>query len=715
MKNSIFTTFFFATIYNLFAQTNIPTLDWAQVQNGPGYEYGSGIVVDDMGNSYSIGSFRSTTDFDPSAQSFNMTPVGTEDIFILKLDIDGNFIWAKQIGGVGTTSSNDDDNAFQIVISNNNELILTGQFGGTADFDPSSNQYFLSSNGTADAFVAKYDTQGTFIWAKSLGGGNIDCGKSICVSNSGNIIVSGQSFGSVDFDPSAGVLLLTPSLPYSNGSLTYSTSCFTMKLTSNGDLVWANLLDDFSDEIGYVVCDAAENVYQVGRYAGNIDMDPSTSVYQLPGSNTYYSIYFRKLNSNGGLVWAKSFASSTLNLEAVSICIDNTNNIAITGYFYGVIDMDPSNAVYNLTSNGSTDVFIAKYDSDANLIFANSIGGNANGTESGASITTDESNNIYVIGYIESPGNTVDFDNSNSTAFIDGLAGTFLVKYNPNGIFDWVIRVEESSILNQVFYFWNSSNSGGGGATGGSCLVVQNGSIYINGAFSHDVDFDPSNMSYFQSTNGNQTDCFVHKLNFCQTSNITIDTTVCGNFIAPNGTSYNQTGTYYFQTTNVCDTNYTLNLVVNNQPITPVIYSNQQGVLYTQNQQNVNYQWYFCSDNILLANEVNDTLIPATSSLYYVTVQNQCGIDTSDCYFYEDVSIPELDKLILKIFPNPSSKSIQIESSIYTKEYSILNYQGQLVSKFSVSNKNQSIDISILKSGIYFVTDGLNFIRFVKE
>jgi hypothetical protein len=79
------------------------------------------------------------------------------------------------------------------------------------------------------------------------------------------------------------------------------------------------------------------------------------------------------------------------------------------------------------------------------------------------------------------------------------------------------------------------------------------------------------------------------------------------------------------------------------------------------------------------------------------------------------VNIPEWDKSILKIFPNPTSKSIQIETSSYPELFSILNYQGQLVCKILVENKEQYIDVDFLECGVYFFTDGVNFIRFVKE
>lgn len=694
------------------AQT--PTLDWVKSQTGSGYEYGTGIAVDNQGNSYSIGSFRSITDFDPSSQNYSLTPIGTEDIYILKLDNLGNFVWAIQLGGLGTNSSSDDDNPFQLVISPNNEIVVTGQFGGSADFDPSPSQFILNSNGLSDVFIAKYSFQGSLIWAKSIGGTNIDSGKSVCVSNSGAIYISGQSFGSIDYDPNSGDYIIPPNLPYSNGSNSASVSLFTLKLSQNGDFIWANILDDYSDEIGYIVCDEYDNLYQVGRYGGIIDADPGSTLTPLIGSSTYYSTFLRKLDPNGNLLWAKTISCSVNNTEPLSICYDQHSGIIITGYFQGTMDADPGNGVNNLVSNGSTDVFVIKFNILGDFIFANSFGGNAPGLETGVSVATDEYRNIYVLGYLESQGSTVDFDMSPSFSGLVDDNGTFLVKYDSLGNFDWVIRVEKSDNLNQIFYFWNSSNSGGGASAGGSCLFVKNGSIYINGSFSQNVDFDPTSGVSNLSTNGNQTDSFVHKLNFCGISSLIIDTTVCGSYIAPNGIEYTESGVYNFQTNFNCVTNYTLNLQVNQLPITPIVYLNLiDGIIYTQSQNNVDYQWYFCSDNILMQGEINDTLSPSISSLYYVTVTNQCGTDTSDCVVYEDVGIGELDKNEHIVFPNPTEGTLNLPIYLKNLNYHVCNSQGQILFSGTIP-ENGKIDLIDFQSGLYYLKFDTNFFPIIK-
>ncbi len=713
-------TFFILINFSLF-YTQVPTLDWAVANSGNGYDIGTGVVVDDLGNSYSIGSFTSQTDFNPGIGVFNLTPVGTEDIFIQKLDNTGQFVWAIQIGGVGLTTSADDDNAAEICLDHNNDILITGQFGGAGDFDPSNNSYILNSNGYADCFVAKYTNNGSLIWAKSIGGNNNDTGRSIAILSNNDVVISGQFCGAIDFDPGTAIFTLTPVQPYSNGSFGFSSDFFTLKLNSSGDFIWAKINGDYSDDIAYTSIDSNDNIYQIGRFGGIIDIDPNIGVLNLTGGFTYYSTFIRKLNSAGDLIWAKSFTSSISNAELLSLTIDNNNDVTVTGFFYGTMDVDPGLNVYNVTSNGATDCLILKLNSNGEFLWAKTIGGNSNGAESGSSITSDESNNIYVVGYIESNGSTVDFDNGPNSYFLADENGTFLVKYGSNGDLLWAIRVERSINLNEVFYCW-TANSGGTGFIGGKCIDVKNNSIYITAAFSHTVDFDPSSLDYLLTTTGsaNATDVFIHKLNECSPFNGTIDTTCCTSYTAPNGQVYTSTGSYncLLNDPNGCDTSYVINLTINQAPLTPIVTLSNDVELSTQIQNNVSYQWVFCSDNLPIAGAVNPTFTAIQNSLYYVVVTNSCGSDTSECANVNTIGLNELDNREVQIAPNPTNGKIMIQLNQVNEPIHlyISDMQGRILMSDELISLEKTIDLHHFTSGTYFITlEGLGVFQLVKN
>lgn len=155
-----------------------------------------GISIAPTGDIYSTGTFKSTTDFDPSAGTFSLSPVtGTnEEIFVSKINSSGVFSWAKQIGGTnadyGTGVSTDASGVY-----------FCGYFSGTADFDPASTTTLnLVSNGGNDFFVSKLDVNGNYIFAKTSGGLGGDIGRAIITPSTNIIYTTGSFSNTVDFD-----------------------------------------------------------------------------------------------------------------------------------------------------------------------------------------------------------------------------------------------------------------------------------------------------------------------------------------------------------------------------------------------------------------------------------------------------------------------------------------------------------------------------------
>lgn len=154
--------------------------------------------VDNSGNVYSAGCIFDTLDFDPGPSVYNLYG----SLFIQKLDSSGNFLWAKSF--MVSARIND------LTLDPNNNVIVTGHFSGTADFDPGPGVFNLTCIGAiTDIFIVKLDTLGNFIWAKSTGGNEEDRGSSVCTDRSGNIYCCGHYNQSADLDPGPGVFNVT--------------------------------------------------------------------------------------------------------------------------------------------------------------------------------------------------------------------------------------------------------------------------------------------------------------------------------------------------------------------------------------------------------------------------------------------------------------------------------------------------------------------------
>ncbi|MCA9098811.1 MAG: SBBP repeat-containing protein, partial [Planctomycetaceae bacterium] len=273
---------------------------WAKGFGGSSNENGTAIAVDSDGNSYVTGFFRGTVDFNPGSGTFNLTSSSSsDDIFIMKLDSQGEFAWAKKIGSTGY------DAGLGIALDDAANVYTTGYFRGITDFDPGSGTFNLTSAGGRDIFVSKLDTAGNFVWAKNFAGTQgettIESGYGIAIGENGNVYTTGGFEATVDFDPGAGTANLT-----SNGN----SDIFVSVLDSNGNYVWAKSFGGTDADLAFAIdTDQFNNVYTAGQFQQTVDFDPGagTSNHTSAGG---YDIFVSKLDSNGDFAWANSFGST---------------------------------------------------------------------------------------------------------------------------------------------------------------------------------------------------------------------------------------------------------------------------------------------------------------------------------------------------------------------------------------------------------------------
>lgn len=363
---------------------------WAKKMGGSLTETGMSINTDNIGNSYIIGYFQGTVDFDPGPGTFNLTSAGGNDIFVSKLDPSGNFLWAKRMGG----GSVDYGECLAIDIFGN--VYTTGLFAGTSDFDPGPGTFNMTAGG-ADIFVSKLNTLGDFVWAKQMGGGpSGDGGYSITVDSLGNVYTTGYFTGTGDFDPGPGFFNLV--------TASASHDIFVSKLDTFGNFVWAKQMGGPDEDHGLsVALDDFGNIYTTGTFYDTVDFDPDTGVFNLSSLGNK-DVFISKLGPAGNLIWAKNIGSPFHDYGR-ALAVNNYNNIYITGNFGTTVDFDPGPAIFNLTANGSTDVFILKLNSSGSFVWAGNMGGAT--IDDCYSISLDSFENVYTTGLFQ---NTADFN-----------------------------------------------------------------------------------------------------------------------------------------------------------------------------------------------------------------------------------------------------------------------------------------------------------------
>lgn len=332
--------------YDIFVQKLNSSGDfvWAKQMGGTAESYGKSISVDASGNIYITGNFNGIADFDPGAGTSNLTAAGGYDVFIQKLDSDGNLVWIKQIGG-----TIDNFGKF-ITTDTSGNVYTTGYFGGTADFDPGAGTSNLTSAGGSDIFIQKLNSSGDFVWAKQMGGTSDDYGMSICTDASGNVFTTGYFDGTADFDPGVGTSNLTSTASY---------DIFIQKLDSDGNLIWVKQIGGTSGDYANAIrTDVNGDVYMTGSFSDTVDFDPGAGTSNLISAGSD-DIFIHKLDSEGNFAWVKQVGGVADDYgEAISI--DAKGNIYTTGSYYGSVGFDPGAGTSNLISAGIDDIFVLK-------------------------------------------------------------------------------------------------------------------------------------------------------------------------------------------------------------------------------------------------------------------------------------------------------------------------------------------------------------------
>jgi len=162
------------------------------------FAWSYGIKIDMSGNIYTTGYFRGTMDFDPATNTAHKLTSALSDLFISKLDANGNFIWAKNMSGTVI-----DGNA--LAVDNQGSPYVIGWYNSSADFDPGTgpaDTFKVTSAGSNDIFIIKLDSSGTFAWAKSYGGAKSDYGYAIATDTNLNVYATGYFSDTVNFDTS---------------------------------------------------------------------------------------------------------------------------------------------------------------------------------------------------------------------------------------------------------------------------------------------------------------------------------------------------------------------------------------------------------------------------------------------------------------------------------------------------------------------------------
>lgn len=717
-----------------FSQT-VPIYKNAYRIAGANNDYGDFIQADNAGNVYVSGRFGTNCDFDPSAGSSTLTSNGATDVFVAKYSASGALIWNFQISGTTETIRG-------MELDPAGNLYVIGDFTGTLTATASGTGASLTSAGQSDAYLLKYDPSGQLLFSLSYGDIDQDYLQAIAFDAGGNFYLGGEySSITLDLDPGTSVRTITN---YNPAATTFDN--YLSKFDSNGNFLWGfGLPSNNSAYTRSITVDNQDRVLLAGYYNDSLLVDSlnNTTLYSV---NASIDCFVARYTASGTYENAWSFGGTgTENL----LSIDTYNNeIILTGTFSGTVNLATGNDSLMVSSHGSGDVFLSKWDANGTIVWGKYIGGLLSDLVS--LVRCNSVGEIYIAGsFLDSAF----FDNTNPASVLRsyGARDGFVAKYNAAG--DFIFGLKSGGILNDYSR---------------GVAFISNNEFWTSGYYNDNPLFpDPLNTSVTLANVGNN-DAFFARYGQCeypvlnqQPSSVssciggTVNFTVSAS--GPNityqwqeGSGINWTtltdGGIYSGTNTATLTISGVNNTLNSKFYRCIISADcglsintGVGILYvttpnvnvtatsgslTANQQFANYQWLDCNNgSSVIPGAVSQTFLPSTNGYYAVEITlSGCPSDTSICYQITTAGLTTLNGSEIKIYPVPSKDLLTIEMS-KPGNYAVqlLNLTGQnLRGESKLFTSELTLDVSDLHPGLYIAAiksdNGQTaFKRFVKE
>jgi hypothetical protein len=361
---------------------------------------------------------------------------------LAKFSPNGTPQWSHAFPVTGTNAV---EKVLDVAVDGAGGVLVTGYFHGSIDFGGGP----LASVGPADIFLAKFDGNGQHQWSKSFGSQQQrDCyGERVAVDAAGNVVVTGQSEGDVDFG--GGLLAGTGHL-----------NIFLAKYDANGLHQWSYIFAGGGDCEPYALAlDAAGNPVVAGGFQGTINFGGSNLA-----SVSLSDIFVAKFNAAGVHQWSNRYGTAGGFGYGVpyDLGVDGTGHVVMVGEFTDPIDFGGG----ALTSAGSKDIFIVRLNAAGGHVWSQGFGSSDDDKALGVSVLADGSS--VVTGY---------FSGTVGPLVSAGSHDVFLAKFDANGANQWAERF------------------GAGGFDEGLRVAVDTfGGVVATGTFNNTVSFGGASL-----------------------------------------------------------------------------------------------------------------------------------------------------------------------------------------------------------------------------
>lgn len=674
------------------APLSAQTYDWVQIIRPGGNEHPWDLAIDNYGHLYATGRVKFKSIFGSGANVDTLMGIGGEtDVFVAKYKLNGEFVWARRDGGV------QGDWGRAIATDRDGSVLVTGEYCDTAMFGT----HQLIAKGTVTTrnfFVAKYDSSGNCLWAKTAGYTSPHSrGWAIVCDSLNNVYVGGNISGPSNFD-SKTFGVLNKNLP------------FLAKFDPNGNCIWVKTLAaQYNGEVYDLKIGKSGLLYTTGRYTGTLTINGTTYAGNSP---SWGDVFIARLDTAGTFQWVKT-ANGTFQDMPYALDLDANENIYVAGTFAN--DLNFSGTVINAilpgataaAANAAADIFVAKYNSAGTFQWVRTAGGTKFDLAEDLSVTP--SGKVLIAATVE-----------DSVAF-----GPYTLQTINDTINNLVLCYDSLGNIE-----WYETH---GGTMGNSCHSViadQYSNVYMAGAWEGNATYDGFNLV---GTNGYDgliakiippLDPIVSlsKLNGCEGDSVAFSVIQDGSPLTYEwsfaGTSPSTANTA--SGTNVYDSagTYAVQLIISNPYESDTV--NQSVIINTNPVVSLGTDTMICEENPYTfspgsfaayqwsnGSSASSITVNGTGN-YSVVVTDANGCQASDTAFVDVqvcISVEEIAANSALLYPNPVKNILTVTVSDFTgRVFSLYNTVGQkAISDLYLEGSHTTIDLD-LAPGIYYYT-----------
>ncbi|WBM75235.1 T9SS type A sorting domain-containing protein [Saprospira grandis] len=590
---------------------------------------------------YLVGSFSSPLSWVHAGQTDSLAADahGNTDGFLLQLSTAGQWQRGAALRAKGDLMIRD------IAQTAGGDLLLTGGFKDSLNISLGATpQYWRStpyqgSYSTYDVFVLAYDSSFQYQRGFQLSNQYQDYGQKIEVNSEGDWLLLGSYYGSLDLDPSNS----TQSISYSGAN-----GIFVSKYNAQGQYLAGFGLRSSSGGghiLGDIVLSSTDELYICGDLNATTDLDPSAATYSVTGYSGRYA-FFAQYDAQLNFVQGHSFGNTSTQ-AARGILLDNSRHIYLWGYYANNLNI--SDATGNsefLAASGGFDLFLARYSAQAELLWAQNWGSNAD--EIAAASLIRPNGKLYLGG---SFSNSINFDPNSSAGLAQSQAGQ-----------DAFLLGLTGACQLQIQSNWSPQN-----------IVCVNDSIYLSASGADSIYFQPHwpNNSYYTPSQSEWIYVFGQDSLGCraqdsleiilaQASSSIDQQQACGSFSWIDGNTYyssNNSASYLLSNAAGCDSIVYLQLTIDQLDST--VSQSNDSLFASPNASS--YQWIDCNSGLAIPGANNMSFAPSSSGNYAVELAlNSCN-QTSACYpFTLTTGLESITNNPFRIYPNPAQNELYL-------------------------------------------------------